>query len=116
MPRLTLLDPLTLTLPPSLCRCLTLLRLRWMLCRGASRRRRHAARCGAGMHALASRCRCPPACILSRATTPHPPIHPSPPRHPHTPQLVEVAWAKWLAEEEGVVDDITVVAVKLNPM
>lgn len=31
-------------------------------------------------------------------------------------QLVDCAWAKWLQEEEGVVDDITVVAVKLNPV
>jgi serine/threonine protein phosphatase PrpC len=30
--------------------------------------------------------------------------------------LVDCAWAKWLQEEEGVVDDITVVAVKLNPV
>jgi hypothetical protein len=29
-------------------------------------------------------------------------------------QLVETAWGKWLIEEGGVVDDITVVAVKLN--
>ncbi|KAI7839798.1 hypothetical protein COHA_006597 [Chlorella ohadii] len=30
--------------------------------------------------------------------------------------LVDCAWAKWLQEEEGVVDDITVIAVKLNPV
>ncbi|PSC69217.1 phosphatase 2C [Micractinium conductrix] len=29
--------------------------------------------------------------------------------------LVDSAWSKWLQEEEGVVDDITVVCAKLNP-
>lgn len=30
-------------------------------------------------------------------------------------RLVDASWAKWLREEEGVVDDITVVCVKFNP-
>lgn len=29
--------------------------------------------------------------------------------------LVDTAWSRWLSEEEGVVDDITVVVAKLNP-
>jgi hypothetical protein len=28
---------------------------------------------------------------------------------------VDSAWAKWLQEEEGVVDDITAVIIKFNP-
>lgn len=42
---------------------------------------------------------------LTRASPPFPPCPPS-----YRTQLVDVAWARWLKEEEGVVDDITVVA------
>lgn len=47
-----------------------------------------------------------------------PATHPSTLHCPPPPplQLVDCAWAKWLQEEDGVVDDITVVAVKLNPV
>jgi hypothetical protein len=41
-----------------------------------------------------------------------PPPRPAPPA---CPQLVDSAWAKWLQEEEGVVDDITAVIIKFNP-
>ena len=55
----------------------------------------------------------PRVALPSASASPHTPASASPPAFL---QLVDCAWAKWLQEEEGVVDDITVVAVKLNPV
>ena len=57
---------------------------------------------------------CWPAAFSSKSTSPLPP-RPAPLPRPACPQLVDSAWAKWLQEEEGVVDDITAVIIKFNP-
>jgi len=65
----------------------------------------------------------PEAAIFFPPNPPLPPSTTAPAPQPFlcltlfpAPQLVDCAWAKWLQEEEGVVDDITVIAVKLNPV